>query len=210
MIASSSAQTHRYGPAPGQEGDLYLPAVPQPPVICLLHGGFWRMPHGRDQMTAIAGDLAARGFAVWNLEYRRLGQPQAGWPGTMDDVAAGIDHLARIASAGADLDLERITVVGHSAGGQLSLWVAARSHQRNLGERPVRVRAAVGLAPIADLARAYEMKVGGEVVAVGPPRPSRCSRWACGNSSCTALPTRRFRSNSRAAMRAPPPRPATT
>src|SRR5688572_17780234 len=82
----------RYGPPVDQEGDLHLPATPRPPVVCLLHGGFWRAPHGRGQMTAIADDLASRGFAVWNLEYRRLGTPGAGWPATMDDVAAGIDH----------------------------------------------------------------------------------------------------------------------
>jgi acetyl esterase/lipase len=130
-------------------------------------------------MTAIAEDLASRYFAVWNLGYRRLGQQHAGWPGTMDDVAAGIDHLARIANEGADLGLNRVTVVGHSAGGHLALWAAGRSARSDSGARPVRVRAAVGLAPIADLAGAYDAKVGGEVVAEllgGPPsqHPERC------------------------------------
>ncbi len=137
------------------------------------------MPYGRDQMTVVAADLVSRGFAVWNLEYRRLGQPQAGWPGTMDDVAAGIDHLARLSTEGADLDLSRVTVVGHSAGGHLALSAAARHRPGEAPAPRVRVQAAVGLAPIADLARAYEMKVGGEVVAEflgGPPAvyPDRC------------------------------------
>lgn len=161
----STMHTIRYGPAEGQEGDLYLPGSPRPPVVCLLHGGFWRMPHGRDQMTPIAEDLASRGLAVWNLGYRRLGTPGAGWPMTMDDVAGGIDHLAKVAFGGADLDLDRVTVVGHSAGGHLALWSGARPGPRGAASPRVRVAAAVGLAPIADLARAYESGVGGEAVA---------------------------------------------
>lgn len=101
-------RTIRYGSAPGQEGDLLLPSTSRPPVICLLHGGFWRMPYGRDQMTDVARDLAARGFAVWNLEYRRVGAPGGGWPGTLDDVGAGIAYLARLVADGIDLDLGRV------------------------------------------------------------------------------------------------------
>lgn len=161
----STMQAIRYGPSVHEEADLHLPATPRPPVVCLLHGGFWRMPYGRDQMTAIANDLASRGLAVWNLEYARLGTPQAGWPGIMDDVAAGIDHLARLSDQGIDLDLDRVAVVGHSAGGQLALWIAGRSRSRSAQTPRVRVLAAVGLSPIADLARAYDLKVGGESVA---------------------------------------------
>lgn len=172
-------QAIRYGPLPAQVGDFHLPPVPRPPVACLLHGGFWRMPHGRDQMTAVAEDLAARGFAAWNLGYRRLGEPGGGWPGTLDDVAAGITHLARLVDEGVALDLDRVVVVGHSAGGHLALWAGARLGPREAALPRVRVRAAVGLAPIADLARAYELEVGGRVVAEfigGPPaaHPDRC------------------------------------
>jgi acetyl esterase/lipase len=160
----STMQAIRYGPSADQEADLHLPSTPRPPVVCLLHGGFWRMPYGREQMSAIADDLTSRGFAVWNMEYRRLGVPQAGWPGTMDDVAAGIDQLAHLAAAGVDLDLDRVTVVGHSAGGHLALWVGGRNRYRDNPSPRVHVLAAVGLAPIADLAQAYESKVGGDVV----------------------------------------------
>ncbi len=118
------------------------------------------MPYGRDQMAAVAEDLAGRGFAVWNLEYRRLGSEGAGWPGTMDDVAAGIDHLAKLRARGFDLDLDRVVVAGHSAGGHLALWAG-----RPAPSRAVRVQAVVGLAPIADLDRAYALRVGGEAVA---------------------------------------------
>jgi len=164
-----SFRTLRYGPAADHEADLHLPATPHPPVVCLLHGGFWRMPHGRHQMTAIADDLASRGFAVWNLEYRRLGGVGSGWPETMNDVVAGIEHLARLSADGVELDLGCVALVGHSAGGHLALLAGARRRHAS----PVRVRAVVGLAPIADLARAHELRLGGEVVAEllgGTPR----------------------------------------
>jgi len=166
MDRNISLRTTRYGPLPDQEGDLYLPDQPNPPVVCLLHGGFWRLPHGRDQMTAVAEDLAGRGLAVWNLEYRRLGSSAGGWPGTFDDALAGVDWLARLAAEGVDLDLARVTLCGHSAGGHLALWVAAhRAHAPAGGRAPgVRVSAVVGQAPVADLARAFEMGVGGGAV----------------------------------------------
>ena len=74
-VRSQAPRIVRYGPLEGQEGDLYLPDAARPPVVCLLHGGFWRMPHGREQLAGVARDLAARGYAVWNIGYRRLGAP---------------------------------------------------------------------------------------------------------------------------------------
>ena len=158
-------RTLQYGPSVDQQADLHLPSAPRPPVVCLLHGGFWLMPYGRDQMDAVAQDLVAHGFAVWNLEYRRLGALGGGWPGTFDDVLAGIDYLAGLPALGFDLDLDRIAVAGHSAGGHLALWVAGRSAGRASASTRVRVRAVAGLAPLADLAEAYARRVGGEAVA---------------------------------------------
>jgi len=165
-----SMRTFRYGPAAEQEGDLYLAGAGRAAVVCLLHGGFWRAMYRRDQMVAISADLAARGFAVWNLEYRGLGAG-GGWPNTLQDVAAGIDHLAVIAEGGVDLDLARVITVGHSAGGHLALWAAAR--ERALGAQArVRVAAAAGLAPVADLVEGHRLDLGRGVVADflgGPP-----------------------------------------
>lgn len=164
-IGRSTVRSVRYGAAADHEADLHLPATPRPPVVCLLHGGFWRMPWGRDQMTPVAEDLASRGFAVWNIEYRRLGAAGGGWPGTMDDVALAIDHLARLVADGVDLDLDRVVVVGHSAGGHLALWAAGAARGRTeLSARRVRIAAAIGLAPIADLAAAHAARVGGSVI----------------------------------------------
>ncbi|HZX26140.1 MAG TPA: prolyl oligopeptidase family serine peptidase [Telluria sp.] len=127
-----------YGPAAAQAGELYGPADSAPLLVVLLHGGFWRTPHGRDQWNAGAEDLRGRGFAVANLGYRRLGEAGGGWPGTFEDVAAGLDYLGgRFAAA-------RIVVVGHSAGGLLALWSAGRTR----GTRPCAVAA---LAPITNL-----------------------------------------------------------
>jgi acetyl esterase/lipase len=115
-------------------------------------------------MDAVADDLVARGFAVWNLEYRRLGAPDIEWPATMDDVADGIDHLAQLSADGVELDLGRVTVVGHSAGGHLALWAAGRAGAGGLRSSRVRVFAAVGQAPVADLAHAHRLELGRNAV----------------------------------------------
>lgn len=118
--------THAYGDGRDQVGDLRLPAGTPPadgfPVVALLHGGAWRAQWERDLMDALAVDLARRGYASWNVEYRRVGEG-GGWPQTFDDVAAAIDLLPQLE---APLDLARVALLGHSAGGHLALWAAAR------------------------------------------------------------------------------------
>lgn len=162
--------THRYGAAKSQVGDLYVPAPRSGPVVCLLHGGFWRIPYGREELGPVAHDLVSRGFTVWNLEYRRLGEAGGGWPGTFQDVAAGIDHLATLDAEGVDLDLNRVVVVGHSAGGHLALWSGARQPD-GPGEgflpraRRVQPVAVAGLAAILDLARTFSLNAGNGAVA---------------------------------------------
>lgn len=157
MDSTITPRSIPYGPGEDQVGDLYLPAGASPPVVCLLHGGFWRRPHGRGQMDAIALDLAARGFAVWNLGYRCVGTPGGGWPGTLEDPTAGAQHLAAIMQEGVALDLDRVTLVGHSAGGHLALWTAAQG--RGASGR-VRVARVAGLAPVTDLLRAQALGLG--------------------------------------------------
>ena len=91
-----------YGEQPQQFADLYLPdgephGREAAPVVVLIHGGFWRAQYELDLMSPLAEDLAQSGYAAWNIEYRRVGQPGGGWPGTLHDVAAAIDRLADVA-----------------------------------------------------------------------------------------------------------------
>ena len=151
--------TLAYGPGPGQEGDLWLPASGGPhPVVLLLHGGFWYHAWERDLMDGLALDLARRGVAAWNVEYRRVGAG-GGWPAPADDADRATEHLLALAPV-YDLDVSRLAVVGHSAGAQLALWLAARGRRAEV--RPALV---VGLATIGDLAAARDDRIGGGSVA---------------------------------------------
>lgn len=167
-------RTHRYGGTAEQVADLRLPGGRgRFPVVMLLHGGFWRLPWGRDLMNALADDLCRSGIASWNVEYRRLGSPGGGWPGTLLDVAAAADALADLSTpaghsvAAAQLDLSRVAVLGHSAGAQLALWCAARARlpEAAPGARPrLRTVAAVSLAGVLDLAAATHLHLGDDAV----------------------------------------------
>lgn len=114
-----------YGDHEDAYGDLWLPAEAEAPVpvVVLVHGGFWQAGFGLDLMDGLAASVAAAGWAAWNVEYRRVGAG-GGYPETFDDVAAAVDHLAE---GDLPLDLERVAIVGHSAGGQLAAWAASRS-----------------------------------------------------------------------------------
>ncbi len=137
---------HSYGSHRTQRADLYLPDGPGPyPVVVAIHGGYWRAKYGKRLMKAVSADLARRGVAVWNIEYRKVGRGQGGgWPETFDDVAAAIDHLAGLGDA--RLDLSTVTAVGHSAGGQLALWSASRTDPRVPIHRVVAQAAVCNLA----------------------------------------------------------------
>jgi acetyl esterase/lipase len=154
-----------YGPEGSQFCELFAPRGPGPfPVAVMLHGGFWRDRYDRTLQWQAAGDLWERGWAVWNVEYRRLGDG-GGWPWTFEDVAAALDALA---DAGDDrLDLGRVVIVGHSAGGQLALWAAARPGLP--GDAPgaaprVCPTAAVAQAGIVDLEAASRLRLSDAVV----------------------------------------------
>ena len=112
--------TYRYGAAPDQVGELWLPDGAAAGTVVVIHGGFWRARYDLSLGRPLAADLAARGYAAWNLEYRRA-LAGGGWPGTFADVAAGIDLLATL-----PVDSSRVVTVGHSAGGHLATWAAGR------------------------------------------------------------------------------------
>lgn len=157
----------RYGDGRHQLAELRLPAG-RPPhaVVVTIHGGYWRARYSRRVSRPIAADLARRGWASWNIEYRRLGLGQGGgWPATFDDVAAAIDALADVEPG--LLQLDRVAAVGHSAGGHLALWAAARPGlpAGAPGAEPrVRLAAVGALAAVSDLEASRELtEPGGRV-----------------------------------------------
>src|SRR5215472_590357 len=120
------SQRFAYGPDPVQFVELRVPEAAGPhPVAIVVHGGFWRNIYGLDYIRPVCDSLTAAGIVTWNLEYRRLGNPGGGWPGTFEDVAAGAEYLRSIA-AQFNLDLHRVISIGHSAGGHLALWLASQ------------------------------------------------------------------------------------
>jgi acetyl esterase/lipase len=122
--APGPARTVAYGPELSQVGELYLPSGDGPfPVVVVVHGGYWAAMWDRRQITDVVDDLVGRGYAVWNIEYRRIGEPGGGWPGTFLDVAAAVDALDGMDPA---LDTDRVVILGHSAGGHLATWAAHR------------------------------------------------------------------------------------
>jgi acetyl esterase/lipase len=142
------SQLHRYGDDPSQYGVLYG----EGPVAVLIHGGFWKDQYGLDLMEPLAEDLAARGWAAWNIEYRRLGNG-GGVPETLDDVSAAIDLLADL-----PVDRSRVVAIGHSAGGHLAAWAATRETPK------VSLTGVVSQAGVLDLARARELRLSDGVV----------------------------------------------
>ncbi|WP_432114315.1 alpha/beta hydrolase family protein [Streptomyces sp. S1] len=172
--------TAAYGDHPDQVVDFYAPrdGRDRAPLVVALHGGAWRAPYDRAHLSPFADFLARRGFAVASVEYRRGGglprqggtAPVAGrWPETFDDVAAALDAVPELAAAHLPrADTGRIVLTGHSAGGQLALWAAAR-HVLPAGSpwrlpAPPPLRGVVALAPIAHFARAVELGVCGGAV----------------------------------------------
>lgn len=145
-----------YGPEPQQYGDLWVPDGTGPhPVLVLIHGGCWLSQYdGFSLMGGMAKALRDAGIAVWNIEYRRLGEGGGGYPGTFQDAGAAIDHL-RVLALTYPLDLQRVVLSGHSAGGHLALWGASRAALDRAspvrGTDPLRVQGVVSLGGIVDL-----------------------------------------------------------
>lgn len=168
-----------YGAHPSQFAELTLPrGQGRVPVVVVVHGGFWRQAYGAELGRPLARDLVAEGrVAALNLEYRRVGGG-GGWPATLLDAAAAVDLLAGAAQqeAGGRLDLARVATVGHSAGGHLAVWLAAR-HRLPTGAPgaapAVRLAGAVSQAGVLDLVDASEQRLGaGAVDALLGGRPA--------------------------------------
>lgn len=188
-----------YGADPSQFGDLYLPnnsgnsGNPDGllPVVLLIHGGCWRAQYGLGPIGGMARALSQKGVAVWSLEYRRLGNGiggGGGWPNTFLDAAKGADFLRELAND-YPLDLNKVVAVGHSAGGHLALWAAARSNLKAdselYTENPLKLQSVVALAPVCDLERAVAWDIcteASDVLVGGHPREF-CENYNQGSPS---------------------------
>lgn len=153
------AAEHRiaYGAGPEQFGELRLPqGSGSASIVVLIHGGCWLQAYDVAHTRPLAAALANAGYAVWSPEYRRVGGA-GGYPATFDDVAAAVDSVRMLARRFPRLDTTRTVLAGHSAGGHLALWAAAREPGESLdgagvAHAPLRPAGVVSLAGIADLA----------------------------------------------------------
>lgn len=187
LIAGPQAEAdHRiaYGTGPLHFGDLYLPTGNGPhPVLAFIHGGCFLSAFDLAHTANLARAIAEEGYAVWSIEYRRVGNEGGGWPGTFQDVGRGIDHLREIA-ASHSLDLDRTLLAGHSAGGTLALWAADRADLPRTSEAwaadPLPVKGVFGLAAVGDLEGVWMTGVCGNVVdrLMGGSPTEVPGRWA--------------------------------
>lgn len=145
---------YRYGDERDQIAELRAPEGPGPhPVVVLIHGGAWKAIWRKDLMAPMAVDFARRGLATWNIEFRRLGAG-GGWPTTFEDVSSAIGALQDLGEQ-IPVDLSRVVFLGHSSGGHLALWAAAK------GRTPIRPIRVVSLAGISDLDEGAERRMFG-------------------------------------------------
>lgn len=161
LALSSRPPDHKiaYGKAPQQFGNLRLPKGNGPhPVVVFIHGGCYSAQYSIDHAAAAEQAIADAGYAVWSLEYRRVGDAGGGWPGTFQDVGAGADYLRTLAKQ-YPLDLTRVIASGHSAGGNLALWLAGRSRITKGGplhvDAPLPIAGVLALAPAGELAEMH-------------------------------------------------------
>lgn len=158
LALNGPAPTHHvaYGAAPSQFAELFVPAGAGPfPLAVIIHGGCWTKEFGGiTQMRNMAGNLAAQGIAVWNVEYRRYDEEGGGYPGMYHDVATAMDQLRALAPQH-QLDLSRVVLIGHSAGGHLAQWAGARARLPRSSPlyvaEPLSVPVVISLGGLADL-----------------------------------------------------------
>jgi acetyl esterase/lipase len=144
-----------YGADPNQFGDLRLPTTKPPfPLAMNIHGGFWRAKYDLAHAGHLCAALSAKGICTWNIEYRRVGNPGGAWPGTFEDIRNAYRYLPQIAKR-YNIDSTKILVMGHSAGGQLALCLAA--HEPSL-------KHVVSLAGVVDLQQAWEQHLSDNAV----------------------------------------------
>jgi acetyl esterase/lipase len=157
--------TLRYGPADDHIADLRLPSNPgtsPAPLVLFLHGGFWRAQYDRLHTGSLTSALATAGYLVCTPEFRRTGQPGGGWPGTFDDVARAVDTLPALIATTLGSPPGNLLLSGHSAGGHLALWAAARPRIPATSPWHATTHpwpAVVALAPVSDLVACHTQRL---------------------------------------------------
>lgn len=110
-----------YGNAPGEKLDVFAGAAKDAPVVVFIHGGYWRSLDKSDH-SFVAPAFTAQGACVVVVNYDLC--PAVTIPEiTMQMVRALAWTYRNIAPHGGKP--ERITVVGHSAGGHLAAMMLA-------------------------------------------------------------------------------------
>jgi acetyl esterase/lipase len=144
-----------YGADPNQFGELRLPKGAGPfPIAMNIHGGYWRAKYNLAHAGHLCAALTGKNLATWNVEYRRVGNSGGGWPGTFQDVASAFRFLPQIAKR-YNLNTAKTLLIGHSAGGQLGLCLAAHEPA---------VKQVVSLAGVVDLQQAFELHLSDDAV----------------------------------------------
>ena len=142
----------KYGVDDFQFAEYWHPGSGTPALVILIHGGCWLNEYGLDHVRALASELKKNNYAVWSTEYRRVGDPGGGWPGTFEDIVNSINHTKRLKN----INQTAKFVMGHSAGGQLALWAGSAMHfppaSPMQGKLQTRISGVIGLAAISDLA----------------------------------------------------------
>jgi acetyl esterase/lipase len=159
----------QYGLAPQHFADLRFPAGTGPfPFLFVIHGGFWQSVYDLKHIGSLCAALTSKGIITCNLEYRRLGNPGGGWPGTFQDVSLAVDHFLEMFSSDGRVDVARTAVIGHSAGGHLALWLVSLHRIRKastvFGARKYHLNRAVSLAGVCDLRTAWNQRLGSGAV----------------------------------------------
>jgi len=144
-----------YGPDPNQFADLRIPPGTGPhPLVINIHGGFWKAAYDLEHNGHLCETLRRRGIATWSIEYRRIGQKNGGWPGTFEDVKSAAEYALNLPK-NHPIDPSRILTMGHSAGGQLAVWLAAELRW---------LVGAISLAGVVDLRKAYALNLSKGIV----------------------------------------------
>lgn len=162
QVAASAASPTvvRYGTNSSQFGELTMPSGTPRGIAVVIHGGFWRSAFNLSLGRPLAADLASRGWVAWNIEYRRVGNG-GGNPNTFDDVS---NAIAALKTKITGLDTTRVVTIGHSAGGHLATWAAARQRFTRWTSSPVPVTHVISQAGVLDLTEAHRLNLGSGAV----------------------------------------------